>query len=162
MNARSRQRYHWDGTKIHSGLTSEYDQEFEDLLQKARARKRHAATTEKIEFDEWPIVGEPFIWRPQRAERKTPQQNSFAQAKGRRTLKRTVLFCLLLAGAIACALFTFESTSFLAGDLWASEGKAIAPCGRANSTSNGLLNWRSRQHRTFISTRQNLSRRLEF
>jgi hypothetical protein len=124
MNPRS--RYHWDGTKFHSGLTSEYDQQFEDLLQKARARNRHAAGTEKLEFDEWPILGEPFIWRPQRAERKAHQQNSSAPAKGRLTSNKTVLLCLLLAGAIASALFTSEATNFLAGELWAGEGNAIA------------------------------------
>ena len=113
MNAYSRLRYHWDGTKISSGLPGEYEKQFDDLLQKARARD---GEKQKLEFDEWPTVGEPFSWRPLSAEKAF---RSFP-------VQKVVLVCLLLSGAIASALLTSEATNFLAGELWAGDGNAIA------------------------------------
>lgn len=52
-----------------SGLPGEYEKQFEELLQKARARDR-GGENQKPDFDEWPTVGEPFSWRPVSAERK--------------------------------------------------------------------------------------------
>jgi hypothetical protein len=124
MNGYSRLRYHWDGTKFHSGLPGEYEKQFEDLLQKARARNR-GGEVEKPEFDEWPTVGEPFTWRPDDPARRRQKLDSRASPGA--WIRASVFWLLLLAGAgIASALFTPEAASFVVGKLGTGDGSYMA------------------------------------
>jgi hypothetical protein len=110
--------YRWDGTKIPSHAKTQYEERLDGLLEIARMRNRVSRDNRKPEIDEWPTVGEPFMWHPDNAA-GNDGRHSPSRAKPHRTSAKTLIFCLLiLAGAgIASALFAPEAASFVVGEL---------------------------------------------